>query len=131
MLAALGLLVAGCGGTAHSSTKASKARGGSVVASTAFVSRCSLGKDAAGYLHGKTVLSGIPSGAATFRFDFIGGGLTGHGWHTDWLPNDHMVKNGTFWIYTLGDSGTTPSGVTAELRMSDGSTATTDLQECY
>jgi len=92
-------------------------------ASTAKVSRCAAG--------GRTVLTGIPVDATQFRFKFIGGGFTGHGWHTDWLPNDSQVKSGTYWIYTLGDRGTTPSGVTGEVQMSDGATAETDQQLCY
>jgi hypothetical protein len=87
------------------------------------VSSCEVG--------GKTQLAGIPLDATQFRFVFMGGGLTGHTWHTDWLPNDKQVKDGAYWIYTLGDSGTTASGVTGEVEMSDGSTASTDLQICY
>lgn len=87
------------------------------------VSRCEVG--------GKTWLAGIPLDATQFRFVFQGGGLTGHTWHTDWLPNDTQVNDGAYWIYTLGDSGTTATGVTGEVDMSDGSTASTDLQVCY
>lgn len=92
-------------------------------ASTATISRCAAG--------GRTVLTGIPVNATQFRFKFIGGGFTGHSWHTDWLPNDSQVKGGTYWILTLGDYGTTPSGVTGEIQMDDGSTVETDLQACY
>lgn len=92
-------------------------------ASSAELSKCDVG--------GRTVLTGIPVDATQFRFKFIGGGFTGHEWHTDWLPNDSEVKGGTYWIYTLGDQGTTPSGVTGEVQMSDGSTVETDQQLCY
>lgn len=95
----------------------------SAASSSASVSSCSL--------HGKTVLTGIPADASRFQFEFIGGGFTGHSWHTDWLPNDTSVRNGTFWIYTLGDNGTNPTGVSAKVQMSDGSVAATGLQDCY
>jgi hypothetical protein len=89
----------------------------------ATISQCQVG--------GKTVLTGIPADAQSFRFKFIGGGFTGHSWHTDWLPNDNQVQAGTYWVYTLGDYGTKPTGVTGEVQMSDGSTVETDLQVCY
>ena len=118
----VGIVVAARLSGNHNGSGTSRAAS-STSASSLKVSRCEAG--------GKTVLTGIPVDATDFRFRFIGGGFTGHSWHTDWLPNDSQVKGGTYWIYTLGDGDTTASGVTGEVEMSDGSTVETDLQACY